>query len=65
MCKGNYLHVLLDSSFIMSSFTDPHHRSRYLRSNSFLAMLDGDRSHRNIKGKDLLPERLGMIRLCF
>lgn len=28
-------------------------------------MLDGDRSHKNLEGKDLLPEMFGMIHVCF
>lgn len=45
--------------------TDPHHTSKYLRSSSFLAMLDGDRSHKNLEGKDFLPEMFGMMHVCF
>uniref|UniRef100_H2SFF7 palmitoyl-CoA hydrolase n=1 Tax=Takifugu rubripes TaxID=31033 RepID=H2SFF7_TAKRU len=34
---------------ICDYWKDPHHTSSYLRSSSFLAMLDGDRSHKDLE----------------
>uniref|UniRef100_A0A3Q3X8K7 palmitoyl-CoA hydrolase n=1 Tax=Mola mola TaxID=94237 RepID=A0A3Q3X8K7_MOLML len=34
---------------ICDYWNDPHQRSRYLKNNNFLAMLDGDRPHNNMK----------------
>lgn len=39
--------------FISLFSTDPHHRPRYLQGNSFLAMLNGDRPHNDMKGSGM------------
>ncbi|KAF3839508.1 hypothetical protein F7725_018225 [Dissostichus mawsoni] len=38
---------------ICDYWNDPHHRSRYLQSNSFLALLNGDRPHGKMKGSEM------------
>lgn len=35
--------------------SDPHQRSRYLKANSFLTLLDGDRPHHDLKGNAVNP----------
>lgn len=52
--------------------SDPHQRSRYLKANSFLTLLDGDRPHRNLKGNAVNPFQsqrvvgsLDRCELCF
>lgn len=48
--------ILLERIKTYVFFTDPHQRSSYLKSNSFLAVLDGDRPHSSMKGNELLSE---------
>lgn len=31
-------------------FADPHHRARYLRANSFLPLINGEKPHPHLKG---------------
>uniref|UniRef100_A0A8C9Y8U7 palmitoyl-CoA hydrolase n=1 Tax=Sander lucioperca TaxID=283035 RepID=A0A8C9Y8U7_SANLU len=38
---------------ICNYWNDPHHRPRYLQGNSFLAMLNGDRPHNDMKGSGM------------
>lgn len=54
--RGGGGFILLERMKTYVFFADPHQRSRYLKSNSFLAVLDGDRPHNSMKGNELLSE---------
>lgn len=46
------------------SCADPHHRSSYLQSNKFLALLNGDTPHKDMKRKNDLTRPVCKCTLC-